>query len=175
MRMKRHDDSQRSDRLAVTQSVCPLLPATWSCRPRCCRADWMPCRSVRSPAVAALWPSTRAWYRRPVRAPSPTSAPARSAPAISFLGAPTAVRTAMVQERSSCNAEDAHGRAGGGYRQVLALTWAAGHTRPRMGTDAFQPGHRLPAPQRDGRQPRCPQRLPHLSRWSMLAHEWVTT
>ena len=65
------------------------------------------------------------------------------------------------------------------FYRVLALTWAAGHTGPRMGTDALQPGQRLSVTQRARlarlarRLPRYPKRLPRLSHWSMLARVWV--
>ena len=83
-----------------------------------------------------------------------------------FLGAETDVRTHNSGRRRRLAGPDE--RAVAACRAVLAPTWAAGYTRPRMGTDALRPGHRLPAPQRDGRQPRSPKRLLHLSRWSKL-------
>ena len=47
------------------------------------------------------------------------------------------------------------------HREVLALTWATGYTRPRMGTDAIQPSHRRPVMHPTTRLPDYPTtRLP---------------
>ena len=44
---------------------------------------------------------------------------------------------------------------------MLALTWATGYTRPRMGTDAIQPSHRRPVMHPTTRLPDYPTtRLP---------------
>ena len=48
-------------------------------------------------------------------------------------------------------------------REVLALTWAAGHTPPRMVTDAIQPSCRLAVTQRDERVERVGSRSTPIS------------
>ena len=53
------------------------------------------------------------------------------------------------------------GKAPSHHREVLALTWATGYTRPRMGTDAIQPNHRRPVMHPTTRLPDYPTtRLP---------------
>ena len=53
------------------------------------------------------------------------------------------------------------GKAPSHHREVLALTWATGYTRPRMGTDAIQPSHRRPVMHPTTRLPDYPTtRLP---------------
>ena len=47
------------------------------------------------------------------------------------------------------------GKAPSHHREVLALTWATGYTRPRMGTDAIQPNHRRPVMHPTTRLPRA--------------------
>ena len=55
---------------------------------------------------------------------------------------------------------------GGSSREALALTWAAGHTRSRMGTDTIQLSRRLAVKQRDERVERVGSRLTRI--WSGL-------